>query len=446
MPHLAEIFTSRSSLWVSLHCRDVEKTRLYIERSKSPPLKISLATFKYRSDALLLVAPHINRLSSLSVWGSADIVPNLIRNFSNPAPLLKRLEIGLSSDSTPAFLATLFNGDISSVHELLITGVTHLPWRNVSNLKVLELYHDPWIADAPFVTELLGFIENAPLLSDITLYSLPTSCNIPSRRVVHIPHLKKLILYSPEDGSTLLRHLSIPTGASLVIEFLRRGGNPSIPGCLPENFDNLNNLSDITSTSLFLGPETKHAQFDGPSGQLYLRGTGLDGVDSHTMQDLIFRCLQKFNPSRTQRLAVTEATSFPSPIIETLPSMNDLRTLTLIECKNGPFLYVLNPGLRAGAVACPNLEELILYTTWIDRPRTSELTGMASARAERCAKRLSLTIVSLGKTLPEEEELFTLREYFSRLDYKVVVKLPKWDALPGDGNGDRRDRLVERVL
>ena len=254
-----EIFKSRSSLWVSLHCRDVEKTRVYIQRSKSSPLKVSLTTSNYHSNALLLVVPHINRLSSLSAWGSADIVPDLIRNFSDPAPLLQGLKIGPLSDNThtPTLFATLFNGDISSLRELFIAGVTHLPWRNMSNLKVLELYHDPGIADTLFVTQLLDFIENAPLLSDTTLYSIPASSNIPSRGVVPIPHLKKLTLYSPSEGSTFLRYLSIPTGASLVIDFLRRGGSPSIPGCLPQNFDNLNNLSDIHQP-LVESPATNH--------------------------------------------------------------------------------------------------------------------------------------------------------------------------------------------
>ncbi|KAF9645561.1 hypothetical protein BDM02DRAFT_3079455, partial [Thelephora ganbajun] len=33
-----EIFTSRSSLWTDFHCMDAEKTRVYLERSKSSPI------------------------------------------------------------------------------------------------------------------------------------------------------------------------------------------------------------------------------------------------------------------------------------------------------------------------------------------------------------------------------------------------------------------------
>ena len=112
--------------------------------------------------------------------------------------------------------------------------------------------------------------------------------------------------------------------------------------------------------------------------------------------------------------------------------MNDLRTLTLIECEHRPFIYALNPEMYAGAVACPNLEDLILCTAGLGRLRTPELKEMASARAERHAKRLSIMIVSLGKMLPEEE-LLALREYFSCVDCKMAVESPKWDALPGDG-------------
>ena len=36
------MFTSRSSLWTNFDCEDVEKTRVYLERSKSSPIKVWL--------------------------------------------------------------------------------------------------------------------------------------------------------------------------------------------------------------------------------------------------------------------------------------------------------------------------------------------------------------------------------------------------------------------
>lgn len=41
-----EIFTSRSSLWTHLDCKDTEKIRVYIDRSRSHSLEISLKKLK----------------------------------------------------------------------------------------------------------------------------------------------------------------------------------------------------------------------------------------------------------------------------------------------------------------------------------------------------------------------------------------------------------------
>ena len=92
----------------------------------------------------------------------------------------------------------------------------------------------------------------------------------------------------------------------------------------------------------------------------------------------------------------------------------------------------MNPEKNASSdVACPCLEGLILYIKKLDWFYTSELKEMVSARAERCERRPTITIVSLGKMLPKE--IFTLRQYFPRVEYKVDVEPPKWNTLPGDG-------------
>lgn len=65
------------------------KTLTYIERSKSFPLDIRLQRLNgesYCDDAFLLLAPHVYRLNSLTVEGTADIMPDLIRQFSHPTP------------------------------------------------------------------------------------------------------------------------------------------------------------------------------------------------------------------------------------------------------------------------------------------------------------------------------------------------------------------------
>jgi hypothetical protein len=390
----------------------------------------------YSDDALLLVTPHICRLGSLTASGSVDIMSDLVRHFSHPTPLLRKLKIELKFHlgHTSAIPTTIFNGDFSSLHELSLAGVAELPRRNLSNLKVFELYCGVRV-NAPSITHLLDFFESAPLLSNIKLrLSIPIS-NAPSGRVVSVPHLKKLTIHSRSAHSDLLKHLSIPTGASLILSFLLNGRASPVPDDLPKNLDNLSNLSHTTSISLFLDPKGNRARFNGPSGQLHLADVGTP----YSIRCRIFRSLERLNLSNTRRLAVTKYIHSPakkvgeSPIFQTLLFMNHLRTLTLVECDNLPFICALNPEKdNSGTLACPNLEELILYIKEPDWFYIFELKEMASGRTRRYAKRPALTIISLGKTLPVE--VFTLNGYFPCIEYKVDVESPVWGALPGDGD------------
>ena len=119
-----------------------------------------------------------------------------------------------------------------------------------------------------------------------------------------------------------------------------------------------------------------------------------------------------------------------SSIFQTLLHMKNLRTLTLIECNNHSFIRVLNPGKNSsGTIVCPNLEEIILYVERPDWFCTSELKEMGSVRVRRYAKCPYITLVSLGKMPPKE--VFTLKPHFPRVEFKVDVESPEWDALPG---------------
>jgi len=441
-----EIFTSRSSLWAFLDCINPHKTLTYIERSGSFPLDIHLERLddqSYCDDAFLLLAPHVGRLGSLTVCGTADIMPDLIRQFSHPTPLLKELRIDLAfdRDDPPAFPATLFSGDLSSLSRLSLSGLaTDLPWRNLVNLTTLQLSNVFGTAEPSLITRLLDFFESAPFLSNIEIRSISNLPNLHPRRVVPIPHLKELILSSPYVYSTLVNHLAIPTGASLVLTFPFGGESSPILDCLPKDFRRLDNLSHITAINLFLDQRANYVRFSGPSGQLYLYSTWLDlvGPSWNVAQCRILQSLEKFNLSNTRRLTVTKCTFSPletldgSPIFKTLLLLNDLRTLTLIKCENLPVIHALNPDENgSGAVACPNLEELVLYIKKLDWFYISELKEMALARAGRCAKLPSITIVSLGEMLPREE-VFILREYFPCVEYKVDIESPRWDAIPDD--------------
>jgi len=276
-----ELFVARPSLWVRLDCASSVKTRVYIERSKSSPLELSLykhGDTAYVEDAVLLAVPHISRLKSLSIDGRPGLLQILTPYLSCSIALLRELTIAFNSNPTPVLDTALFNGDLSSLRSLSLAGViTHLPWKNLSKLTTFELSRVP--EDKISITQLLDFFEDAHHLKDITLrHSIPTSSNAPPGRVVSLPHLKKLTICADPVHFVLLNHLSIPTGVSLTTEFMFTGVNLPLPELLPETLENLKNILPISSVNLLLGDFDKCVRFDGPNGGLYMLGQWIDLV------------------------------------------------------------------------------------------------------------------------------------------------------------------------
>jgi len=433
-----ELLIAHSSLWTHMDCKNTNKTRIYIERSKSSPLKISLYAYgvaAYPEEAFLFVAPHISRLRSLSIDGTVDPLRNLTPHLSCPVPLLRELTINLTCDPEPTLESTLFNGDLSSLYSLSLAGViTNLPWKNMSKLTTFTLSHVP--DGGISITQLLDFFTNTCHLRDITLdQSIPTSSNALPGRVVPLPYLKNLIIYT-DRVPTLLNHLSIPVGASLTLDFGFHGDKSPLPELLPKPPTNLKNITSITSVNLCLGAIDKYVRLDGPSGRLYILGHwDWDETTAAYLDYRIVRSLNYFALSGTRRLAVTDshlpmATKFTrAPAYYILHHMKHLRTLTLAQCHNLPFFLALNPDLNPSKVIlCPNLEKLILYVETQNSFGLPELLSMVKERASVGTKLPSLRIIGLGGFVPGVEAL-KLEEHISHLDFESRREPPNWDTI-----------------
>ena len=441
-----ELLISRPLLWTNLNCTDTEKTKTYIERSKSCPLEIRVgkvndAAFNWE-EAFLLTIPHIGRLGTLSVSGSpANVLPVLTEHFSCPVPLLSNLKIVLTCDQPVALPDRLFDGDLSSLRELGLAGViTSLPWRGLSNLTTLTLCHIP--EDKILLTQLLDFFESAPRLHHVQFHdSIPNSRDAPAERLVSLPHLKELNIVAQPPHSILLDHLSIPIGTSLCLGFTFGGMETPIRSYLPRSLYNLRNLSHITAAHLHFGLEPRYLELNGPSGELYMfciRALGGNQLNTVTIQNLL-SLLTQFDVSKNRWLAITLCNSQPVASLrveawgfyQTLRSMEDLRTLTLAECNNLPFIRILDPSDHCSkGVLCPKLEELNLYIKRPDQFHVEELLRMAGARAARGAKLSSMLIVSLIDAFITTKEVLKLRKHVSCVEYKLGDALPEWDTLP----------------
>ena len=436
-----EILISRASLWTYLDCKNPNKTGTYIQRSRGSPLEVSLVArgpTPLPKDALLLVLQHISRFKALTLYGTSLTIPNLVKHFNSPAPLLEKLDIRVLSLESAAVKGTIFGGNLSSLRELRLWGVlTNLPWKNMSNLTILDFHGGS--GDNISATQLLDFFEHAPLLRDIRLVdTLPDSSNVPAERAVSLLHLVLLKISAEPVHSILLNHLHIPTGALVTMEFEFDGERSPILDYLPGSLDNLKNISHVTSINLAFDSGVA-MRVNGPSGGLYMISAwGGSGNPPPMLDHHILRSLNKLPTSTTERLVVTQyyASAHPktedSGAYQVLLPMNDLRALTLTDCNNTSFLHALNPSRNtSNTVACPKLEELTLNIPGQrDESRMYGLLEMTMERASRGAK-LSSILICQRESL-SAKELSDLRSYACHVEYRFDYTPPRWDILPGE--------------
>jgi hypothetical protein len=432
-----EQLISCSSLWASLDCANVDRTRVYLERSRTSPLDICLGGVgraPFLQDALLLTVPHGDRLKCLSITAFSEDIVELTKHFLHcHAPLLEKLRIHSYSMDSPTIQAAIFDGDLSSLRELrLSVTLMDLPRKSLSNLTTFDFRNVPFRKQS--VIRLLDFFEQAPILRRLILYhAFPKTSDAPQGRMVSLPHLKLLHITACPAFSILLNHLSIPPGASLVLESDGDGKSP-ISTYLPSTSSNLGNVSHITSINLRCEPNIS-LRLEGSTGGLHI--CDLHRVDDATSPSVVgsrvLHSLDYFDISATRRLTVTQCGISPPPEIEkslvfqTLLRMNALHTLTLTDCLNLDFVFALNPGRTPSkAVVCTELEEFVLYIESGDRFCIDELLEMAKERASRGAKLSAITIVCPQEFVPAKE-VDKLKDCVSSVGYRLGGTVPEWD-------------------
>ena len=436
-----DVFTSCSSLWTRLDFMNVSKTRTYIQRSQSSPLEIRLKQ-GYLDDAFSLVTPHLRRLKSLTIC--VDALPDVLRHFHRQAPLLEELNITSYHNRNPILDGALFDGDLSSLRKLSLSGAittAHLPWNSMTNLKVFNFRSR---SSGYNLTQLLDFFESTPLLHTIELVdSNQYSSDAPPQRTVSLPHLNALTINAYRPRFILLDHLCIPTGASLILRLILRGEDSPLVDYFPEPSLNLRNLSHITMINLLFNSGENFVRLSGPSGSLHvLAHLMCRETDPYATNRRIFHSLGIPILSATQRLAVSmfrhpnPAEAKNSPVFRTLSSTNGLRTLILTKCDNLPFILALDPEENPlKLVLCPDLGKLVLYVKSQDQSYIEHLISMAKNRASRGAKLSSITIASLGE-LVSGWNVIELRKHITDVKYRVGEAPPAWDYIPGE-SGDR---------
>ena len=429
---------SRSCLWTDFDCLDEEKTWVYLKRSGTSPISLSL--YRYGPalpyDPFFGIIPHVSgRLMSLFIEGAPDNIQHIASHLYHPAPLLEGFTIRSNGGPAPrpnqVLSPALFGGDLSSLRKLYLEGVrTELPWRNMANLASFVLGRTS--PGEISVNQLLDFFESAPHLRHINLYSATPSPAAQHGRLVTLACLERMEITDCRPVSLLLDHLSIPVGASLTT----RGDLISslIGDLLPRSLENLRNFSNFTTIQLSVVEPNPRMKFSGPNGRVNIIFTnpGFDGTH------LALGSLAQLDTSNTENLVIEEGKprSSRGPLYQALLPMTDLRTLTLSGCRSPHiFAQALQPGMNSSeVVVCPKLEELILESPdgVFD---IKSVIKMAAARALR-GKKLRMVRLIDKQGEPDPEVMLELKKHVSHVEHAFeLVRL----TVNGDTGGWGRE-------
>jgi hypothetical protein len=436
-----EAFISWSSLWTNFYCGklNADKTRVYLERSKSSPITLRLgkgADLSPRGPFLQIVPRAVGRLKSLLIYGTPGNLQDITARLSHPAPLLEYLRVDGDSDSeaqhNPVLATTLFNGDLSSLRELGLESVcTELPWRNMINLTSFMLGHT-LSGDVP-MEKLLDFFESAPHLREIDLFYANLTFGSQNNRLVSLACLKKMEISSNDpDGppSLLLIHLIIPIGAKLTIKVAFYV--PLLEAHLPRSLDNLRNLPNFTDIHLRIGEQFSGIRLSGPNGKvtMVLKISRIDATR------LVLDSLARFDTSGTKNLRIDRGNlPFSNPFYRALLPMKHLHTLTLSHCTDPDvFIKTLSSDTSSsGVIVCPKLEELVLVLCLDGETLNVEknVIEMAEARASRGMKLKSVRIVSHDESV--QIDTSELMEHVLHVECSIEVDTADED---GDSSDD----------
>ena len=421
------MFISRSSLWTHFDCKNADKTRVYLERSKSSPIDLWIRRDRGLSpdDPFFEIDPcAIRRLKSLAIYGISESLQDITARLSHPAPSLKQLSIdgqyGFGPHRDWMLTTALFNGDLSSLRTLHLERVrTELPWRNMANLTSFTLWNTP--PGGFTIDQLLDFFESAPRLREIFLYLATPSSGGQNGRLVSLVCLKGMIIVGDEPSSLLLDHLLIPVGAKLttrveVDESEVDPLDPILEDHLPRSLDNLRNLAGFTKIRLHIREPYTRMNFSGPNGQL----CAMPATSRVNATRLVLESLARFDTSETERLEIDRGSALSRDhLYRALLPMKNLRMLTLYRCRKPQiFLDALHPDTGPpNVLVCPELEELAFDIRRSGREfDIDSVIEMAAARA-LSGKELTRVRIVDHRDILDPVYISELREHVQNVEY-----------------------------
>jgi len=417
-----EIFISRTSLWTGVYPEDAYKTHVSLDCTYSEPSPVNAWLERYQGphpyDPPTQIIPHaIAQLKSMVIHGRPQNIQEVTAQLSHPAPLLESLRIEVDGihypEAGPVIATTLFNGDLSSLHDLYLRGLRmELPWRNMVNLTSFTLAHALRIESS--VGQLLDFFESAPRLRKIQLHRATPTSGAQGGRLVSLGCLKRMDIIGGGSPALLLDHLLIPVGAKLTTQ-----GDKRFINYLPIPLETVRDLIGFR-IHLYVKEFYPSIQITGQAGEFNIIPTTPPATTtSDTCQ--VLESLTKFASSKTERLRLAGGDLLlwdGCTLYAMLYPMKGLRTITISRCKNVSKIFDWLDDIDM----CPKLEELVVDARADGEKLDIQLVIQAMAkRAAMGAKLKSFRIASRDKFV--QTCALKLKEYIPHVECSPRVAL-----------------------
>jgi len=251
--HWRATLLSSPRLWNRIRSSNPTQVGVYLERSKSVPLKVRLRDLDPHLFELL--APHNSRLASLAVSMADPSDFHRVGHYlGSPIPTLRKFSI--ITFSGPDTLGPPSSGTdykcLLHVKKLRLEGMpsfrTPCAFPHVTELK----WHVRSVADDLIqVVGLLDTMEQLPMLERVEIVARiyqPYVMSDPVPQVVTLPHVQRMTLRCPSKGIPhILQYLKLPNLTSLLVDAPRgyRRSFPTLPvGSFGEHLPNFTELLD----------------------------------------------------------------------------------------------------------------------------------------------------------------------------------------------------------
>ena len=372
-----------SSLWTSIDSRHPTLAIVCMERSKTARLAVTLRP-NITSDFVSSLQLHTRRIKALDIKMPPSDFQTLLSWLDPHSISPESMALGLNSvhplscASFPPFLSL----DVSGLKVLEVQNVSLAPPfflpTNLSKLSII-------FSDGSLST-FLDLIAANPHLEEILIVSRIPDADCPSDNIVPLPHLRVLNITLPWLAiKTLLRHVSLPSTANLIVATMMPDQKEFLPTLLPGSLDPLQNLLKVETLTYHYSQIANHQTLCGSSpsdshpswarGSFSFRWTAFKRFDlvfsplslsrvRHLQLNLdcvySFRNVQVEGVDRTTcKQVFTSGPDWYSEWRGVFRSLNQLERLTLVRLKDLVELVDLlvdrteSPGISSQSDICP---------------------------------------------------------------------------------------------